>query len=126
MPSHHIPRHTPDLPDSVDGGQEPKKSARLNLIMKNEILSKIDDIENDKYVVSNNDELPPSPAPIMYHSALQWLNSIKLPGDNSFPSSQKEERNQRSTGVDDLNDLGQMLKDLTDELDAKLYNSTTV
>jgi hypothetical protein len=120
-----------------------RKPTKLNLITKDQILSKLDDIENDDALsISLADDIPPSPAPISCNSALERIYAIKnhRPNNNNFEMYQgnyqlingsnglpvtshlRYHHNEEPyiNDVDHLNDLGQMLRDLTDELDAKL------
>uniref|UniRef100_A0AC34GUU7 SAM domain-containing protein n=1 Tax=Panagrolaimus sp. ES5 TaxID=591445 RepID=A0AC34GUU7_9BILA len=119
-----------------------RKPAKLNLITKDQILSKLDDIENDDVLsVSVADDIPPSPAPISCNSALERIYAIKnhrpsnnfdmyqgnyqfINGSNGLPvtSHLRYHHNEEPyiNDMEHLNDLGQMLRDLTDELDAKL------
>lgn len=76
MPTHHISSHSP-IPqtqvDTLNVKEEKRKPITLNLMMPDQILSKLDDVENDVYSTSSTDDLPPSPAPFVYHSALERL-----------------------------------------------------
>lgn len=64
-----------------------RKPTKLNLITKDQILSKLDDIENDDALsISLADDIPPSPAPISCNSALERIYAIKnhRPNNNNF------------------------------------------
>lgn len=63
---------------------ETRKPATLNLIMKDQILSKLDDIENDDALsTSLADDIPPSPAPISCGNALERLYALKTSNDHN-------------------------------------------
>uniref|UniRef100_A0AC34QHT0 SAM domain-containing protein n=1 Tax=Panagrolaimus sp. JU765 TaxID=591449 RepID=A0AC34QHT0_9BILA len=117
-PHHHIPRQIDsDYTDSV----EFKKSPKLNLMMKDQILSKLDDFDADISGPSFRDDLPPSPAPITHYGAIDRLYAVTSPRDDDYF---RQTTSRGHHHMNDLNDLGQMLKDLTDELDAKLTSTT--
>jgi hypothetical protein len=126
---------------------ETRKPTKLNLITKDQILSKLDDIENgDALSMSIADDIPPSPAPISCNTALEKFYAMKnqsefskrhrnnyesyqgnyqfINGSNGLPvtSHLRYHHNEEPyiNDIEHLNDLGQMLRDLTDELDAKL------
>uniref|UniRef100_A0A7E4UQQ0 Caskin-2 n=1 Tax=Panagrellus redivivus TaxID=6233 RepID=A0A7E4UQQ0_PANRE len=133
-------------------GQAERKLTKLNLVTMDQILSKLDDIENDSVIsMSMAEDFPPSPAPLSCNMALERLRAMKLPGEDDSDNESmihdfdfKEQAYQFINGTntfssrpmmehansdsDELSGLGQMLRDLTDELDAQLHpcGSTTV